>query len=213
MRRSTFNQPFRAVNTKNKIAICAVIGFAFHRWLAHYCLLHHSPPFGPFLTRSAQTYWDRYADKSPNHGPAKFVQISAAIGCDFLIIDASPANVGSGAPPRMMITRAGFPFASFEGMQSWGPVTPAHAWSIPIQPRLLNVAWVSVVPYRPLLLGVLANTAFWGFAAWCLLFAPAVMYRTWKKHRRQSDTCCWNCSYDLRGKLAEGCPECGWRRE
>jgi len=25
--------------------------------------------------------------------------------------------------------------------------------------------------------------------------------------------CCMRCGYDLRFDLANGCPECGWRRE
>lgn len=196
-----------------RITLCGVVGAGFNTWLAHYCLLHHSAPFGPFLTRLAQTYWDRYADESSGYGPATFVQISGAIGCDFLIIDASPRNTGNSAPPRMMITHAGFPFASFEGMHSWGPVTPSHSWSIPIEPRDLNVAWVSVVPYRPLPFGIAVNTAWWGLVVWTLFFAPAIVYRNLKERQRRMVNCCPKCGYDLRDKVSAGCPECGWRRK
>jgi hypothetical protein len=35
-------------------------------------------------------------------------------------------------------------------------------------------------------------------------------WRRWHRRRRGA---CLNCGYDLRGDFANGCPECGWRRE
>jgi len=200
------------VRAWKRTVVCAFLGAAFNVWLAHYCLLHHSPPFGPFLRSSAQTYWDRYAKKSPNHGPANCIHESGAIGCDFLIIDASPLGNVVASPPRMMITRAGFPLASFEGMHSWGPVAPPHSWSVPIEPRRLNVAWVSVVPYRPIPLGIVVNTAWWGLVAWIALFLPATLYRKLREQQRKLTNSCPECGYDLRRNFSERCPECGWRR-
>jgi hypothetical protein len=138
--------------------------------------------------------------------------VSGAIGCDFLVIDASPPDLGDGAPPRMMITRAGFPWRSFEGMHSWGLVKPAYSWSIPIEPHALNVAWVSVIPYRPLPLGLILNSLLYGGLTWVLIFGPLALRRRFLNERWRRTRCCHQCGYDLRGDLAAGCPECGWRR-
>jgi tRNA(Ile2) C34 agmatinyltransferase TiaS len=46
--------------------------------------------------------------------------------------------------------------------------------------------------------------------AWLLVLkGPLSPVRIW---RRRSGRCP-RCSYDLRGKLDHGCPECGWRRD
>jgi hypothetical protein len=182
-------------------------------WLAHYCLLHHSAPFTTWPHFSAQTYWDRYAQPSVRHGPARFHHVSSAIGCDFMVIDASRPDIGEGAPPRMMITRAGFPLRAFEGMHSWGGVEPAFACAIPIKPRDLNVAWVSVIPCRPLVLGLIGNVVFFGGLAWIVVAAPGVLFRRIKAERWRLAHCCHQCGYDLRGEIDRGCPECGWRRQ
>lgn len=196
-----------------QILISAILGFVFNIWLAHLCLFEQLAPGRPWLPMSAQWYWDLYADDSDKHGPAKFAYTSGAPGCDFLVIDASPPDIGDAAPPRMMITRAGFPLRSFEGMHSWGPVTPAYSWAIPITPRNPNVAWLSVIPYRPLPLGILSNTALYGSMAWLVIFGPIAVYRSIQAEQRKRLKCCHRCGYDLQGDLDGGCPECGWRRD
>ena len=195
------------------IVVCAAVGLAINAWISHYCLLHHSPPFSTWPHFSAQWYWNRYAEGPDQHGPARFHHVSSAIGCDFLIIDAAKPDIGDGAPPRMMITRAGFPLRSFEGMHSWGGVQPSHSWAIPIEPRDLNVAWVSVIPCKPLLLGFIGNTALYGLLVWICFAGPGVLLKRIKAERWRLARCCHQCGYDLRGALEAGCPECGWRRE
>lgn len=188
------------------IALCTAAGSAVNIWLAHYCLLNHSPPFPTWPHLSAQQYWDRYVDQSDGYGPANFDHISAAIGCDFFIIDASPPDLGNGAPPRMMITRAGFPFRCVEGMHSWGGVSPSHNWAIPIDPQPRNVAWVSVLPYRPHVFGLIMNTAVFGCIVWIAMFGPFALYRSIQHRQRRRMRCCHQCGYDLQGNLAGGCP-------
>jgi hypothetical protein len=195
------------------VILCAVIGLAINLGVAYHCLLNHSPPFRTWPHFSAPWYWDRYVEQSSGYGPATFTSKKGAIGCDFLTIVA-PRNDGSNGPtPHIRITRAGFPLRCAEGMHSWGGVKPAFAWAIPIQPRALNVAWVSIVPCRPLLLGLIVNTAFYGFLVWMIAFGPAWLLRQGEANRRRRAQCCPNCGYDLRGAFEKGCPECGWGRD
>jgi len=198
---------------RSQILICGILGFVSNVWLAQHCLFEQWGPSDPWLPRSPQWYWNLYADESDTHGPATLHQASGAMGCDFQVIDASRSDIVSAAPPRMMITRAGFPLRSFEGMHSWGPVTPSHSWAIPIEPRRPNVAWLSVVPFRPLLLGLAVNTILYGSLAWLAIFGPSAVYRRMQTEHRKRLQCCWQCGYDLQGDLSMGCPECGWRRE
>jgi hypothetical protein len=37
--------------------------------------------------------------------------------------------------------------------------------------------------------------------------------RDWKRGRIERAHLCPKCGYNLRGQLADGCPECGWGRE
>ncbi len=65
--------------------------------------------------------------------------------------------------------------------------------------------WVCTRPYWP---GLAANTAIYAFAWWFGLFGFAAIRRRVRMRRG----CCPMCAYDLRHKIAEGCPECGWNR-
>jgi len=195
-----------------QILICAIVGFGVNLWLAHHCLFEQWGPGPPWLPMSAQSYWDRYSDDSDKYGSARFEHVSGAVGCDFLIIGAPRPDLPGAAPPRMMITRAGFPLRAFEGMHSWGSVTPAYSWAIPITARHVNVAWLSVIPYRPLPLGIIVNTSVYGLLAWLVIFGPVAAYRGIQRERRRLKQCCHQCGYDLQGDLTRGCPECGWRR-
>lgn len=192
--------------------MCALVGAAANLVIAWRCLYWQQGPHVPRLLPPAQRYWDRYADRSEHHGPAKYHHLCGAVGCDFLIIDASPWSIGEAAPPRMMITTAGFPFRSFEGMHSWGPVTPPRAWAIPVDPHSPNVAWLSALPYRPRLTGLILNTALYGGMFWCAVFGPFALWRYINEDQRRRLHHCPQCDYDLRGNLEAGCPECGWGR-
>jgi len=69
------------------------------------------------------------------------------------------------------------------------------------------------VPHRPILPGLLANTAIYGGAWWAMLFGPGMFIR-WRRRRAGR---CAKCGYDLQGAVlgdqssAIGvvCPECG----
>src|SRR5438034_11604186 len=98
------------------LTLSAIAGSLINVAIACACLYWQAAPMDPWPPPPAQWYWDRYIGRSPQYGNARYDAIVGAPGCDFLIIDASSPNIGSGAPPRMMITRAGFPLRSFEGM-------------------------------------------------------------------------------------------------
>lgn len=64
------------------------------------------------------------------------------------------------------------------------------------------------LPCRPIVSGLLINSALFAAAWWGLLFAPALVRRFLRRKRGR----CPKCGYDLLGNLHAGCPECGWRR-
>lgn len=62
------------------------------------------------------------------------------------------------------------------------------------------------LPYLPIWPGLIANTAFWGGAWWCVLFVPGMVRRRNRVRRGR----CPSCGYDLSAGQAGGvCPECG----
>jgi hypothetical protein len=64
------------------------------------------------------------------------------------------------------------------------------------------------LPTAPIWPGFAINTLLYGVILW-LLFAATGMVR---RRRRIERGLCPRCTYDLRGALADGCPECGWKR-
>lgn len=63
-----------------------------------------------------------------------------------------------------------------------------------------------IVPYRPYLPGLIANTAFWGVV---ILLVMMVLRQATAERRRREGRCC-ACGYDLRGNATtRRCPECG----
>jgi len=50
------------------------------------------------------------------------------------------------------------------------------------------------------------NTVFYAAVLWLLLFAAPFALRRWRGIRRGL---CPKCAYDLRGSIAQVCPECG----
>lgn len=198
---------------QRSLLISLLIGAALNFLLALFCLYKQEGPQTPTPGATAQKIWNRYAIADANeHGPATFLRLSGALGCDFITLDAANGDPNQPAPPRMMITRMGLPFRAFEAMHSWGPVQPTHSGGIPVASFRPNVAWVSIIPLRPIVSGLVLNTLLFGGLAWAVLFGPIAMVRRTQRQMRMLRRHCPQCDYDLQGNLDAGCPECGWRR-
>lgn len=199
--------------TRWSLIIAVLLGALSNYAIALFCLWWQQGPRTPDPHETAQWLWNSYARPNPQYGPAYFRDAhSGALGCDFFILAADPAVNPSSVYPCMMITRAGFPVRAFEGMHSWGGVRPSYAWAIPIRPFRPNVAWVSVLPLRPMLPGFVINTAVYGGIIWMFIFGPMHMFANARRRWRVMQGRCQSCGYDLRSKFDAGCPECGWRR-
>lgn len=194
-------------------AVSLVIGGIITFALARLCLFEQQGPQTPVPGATAQALWDRYAIPNPKeHGPATILRLTGALGCDFITLDAANGDPNQPAPPRMMITRMGLPFRAFEAMHSWGPVTPSYSGGVRVAPFRPNVAWVSVVPVRPMIAGFVLDTLFFCMLTWVIMFGPFALIRRARRRLRLMRSHCPQCAYDLRGDLEHGCPECGWRR-
>jgi len=69
------------------------------------------------------------------------------------------------------------------------------------------------MPLRPIWLGLLGNSAFYGVIlaiSWLGLIVPRKFFREVSRFR---SGCCIQCGYDVGYDFLKGCPECGWRRE
>ena len=62
---------------------------------------------------------------------------------------------------------------------------------------------------RSVWFGFVVNTLFYAAIMWLLILGAFALRRLIRRKRGL----CVACGYDLRGDLAQGCPECGWRRE
>lgn len=82
----------------------------------------------------------------------------------------------------------------------WPKVTPS--WYIPPPP-------LAALPYRPLPIGLIADTLFFATAWWMLLFG----WRDLRRLRRRRKGRCERCTYDLHATPPnQPCPECGHQR-
>jgi hypothetical protein len=97
----------------------------------------------------------------------------------------------------------------FEGDSSNRP--PALIGGIRLPSRTLQ-SWpatsmlIPAIPYQPIWMGLLADTAFYGATFWLLVLAPGGIKRAIRRRRGR----CMRCGYDLRGlDAAARCPECG----
>lgn len=79
--------------------------------------------------------------------------------------------------------------------------------------RLRPYSWYGyALPLKPLLLGFVTDSVFYGSGWYLLTGFPIAVFTRWRRHRRRKAGRCSRCGYDLRGCVDEGCPECGWRR-
>lgn len=98
----------------------------------------------------------------------------------------------------MQVEEFGWPFPAFQRVRLWWPWNdPQYATSVSPDSGL-RVIWGNV----------LGMPAFAAAIVAILLLAPPLLRET----RRRGRGLCPRCAYDLRGDLAGGCSECGWRR-
>ena len=64
------------------------------------------------------------------------------------------------------------------------------------------------LPLRPLWPTFAVNTVCYAISLWLIIGSLSLFHRLMRITRGH----CPGCGYDLRGSLAAGCPECGWRR-
>jgi len=65
------------------------------------------------------------------------------------------------------------------------------------------------LPLRPIWPGFLIDTIIYA----AILFGVFLGFTSAKRFIRAKRGRCPRCGYDLRGQLAQGCPECGWNRK
>jgi len=133
------------------------------------------------------------------------IDFGSTIGVELATLHGG-ATINQRMPFAALRTRAGFPRHAVEGSlwyQNGVLVAQNPSWGF--QP------WISApraFPLRPIWPGFTIDTLFYA-AIWfgvCFGFASA------KRAIRRKRGRCPRCGYDLRGQLAQGCPECGWRR-
>ncbi len=80
-------------------------------------------------------------------------------------------------------------------------------------PETVAFPFESSVAWRPIWLGLVANTAVYGLAWWIVLGGPITATLKIRASRRRGTGQCPACGYDLSGQREPGCPECGGGRQ
>ena len=198
----------RMKRSTRQVLICGIIGVAINVGTAWALVLHQGPPFRPVRPVNPQREWDFYAAHDRTYGRIVVDSYKGAPGCAFLTLEEQDSDTGVPTGATMRITRAGAPILSLECMHSWGSVQPRSSWGLRIPGRPQNIAWAVILPCRPMLLGFLFNTIFYGSFAWLVLFGPGALRRRIVTFARLKRDCCPSCGYDLRASK-DKCPECG----
>lgn len=112
-----------------------------------------------------------------------------------------------------LVVRSGWPALAFQG-ERWARAD--NNWS---NPRLFTAIDANAVlgigcdarllPLSPIWQGLVVNTLFYALMVGLLAYGPFAFRRFIRSLRGL----CPVCSYDLRGNLSDGCPECGWGRK
>ena len=123
----------------------------------------------------------------------------------------SISGTTASSPPVLYIRfdfSAGWPARSLRGVT----LVQANQFKVvnaTVAPRILRILPPSYLPLRPIWAGMSVNTIVYAGIVWVVLG----LLRVIRGHIRELLLRCPECGYDLRGNLAGGCPECGWRRE
>jgi hypothetical protein len=137
---------------------------------------------------------------------------------DVEVLDEGDVDTGWGAARRAIVDRDDAEMVVMEEARGW-PWLCLYLWRDYPNKRsggaFLRIRgddiWGSdatVLPSMPIWRGVVLNTGLYGVVWAAPLFAwPALVGLNRRRRGR-----CPKCSYELRGDLAAGCPECGWRR-
>jgi hypothetical protein len=191
-----------------------VLGAIANVGMAWFCMLFQAAPTPARWLPDAQVLWDRYARPEYRRARAAYEVewTNGAPGVDFLrLIGDLPIEDQQALPeywePRMLIVRAGFPFPCVESMNGWGPLSPEAKWGIPIRARNPNIAWVSLLPCRPLAIGFILNTCLYAALLWLVFGLPVIAWRMMKAAERRRVGTCSACGYPI--GVNHVCTECG----
>ncbi len=92
------------------------------------------------------------------------------------------------------------------GVVDFGPRLPELVYRTTLGGSVITHREPRVVPLRPILPGLVLNSAVYGAAWWVLLLIPGAV----RRQRRRRRGACVECGYDRRGIGADVmCPECG----
>jgi hypothetical protein len=113
------------------------------------------------------------------------------------------------------LDRRGWPLPAAQslvlGLMSPQAAAPYRVdWGVPLRHDTTrgsrnSLADLRMVPWKPVWPGLLADTALYAGAWWCLLLIP----RTIASRYRRRQGSCPSCGYDMAGLESRVCPECG----
>ena len=217
------------------ISLCLLIGILINFAVAIVLLktLGFGRP-GPYRSLTALddrliAVWNRFA---PDHFPEKPDELGLAggrWGCQGFTLQVDDITTESQVDSRYMVgVWAGWPFFSLEGYNyaeityELGHPTPKGSRDDYYAPGIIRISipWLTrgistpvIYPFRPSWAGVMLNSVSYGLMVWILGIVFGWLRRTLRLRASRLKQCCPQCRYDVRGRLEEGCPECGWNRE
>lgn len=217
-----------------RIALCLLIGLVINLGVA--VILLKTDGFGrsgPYrslrvLDDRLIAVWSRFAPDQFPEEPDELYISGGRWGCQCFTLQVDQITTESQVVTRSMIgVWAGWPFFSLEGYNyakdtyKLGQSFPKASSDDYYAPGIVRISmpWLTrgnstpvSYPFRPRWLGVALNSVSYGVIVWALWVALGWLWRTLRLRRSRLKQCCPQCRYDLCGKFANGCPECGWNR-
>src|SRR5206468_3135804 len=92
-------------------------------------------------------------------------------------------------------------------------VVEYRGWPLPAMRADVAGKPSPVLPLRPVPLGFVLDTLIFAAAAALVGWLARWPARFVTESNRLRRGCCLRCGYELHFNFAQGCPECGWRRE